>query len=83
MDYYAKYIKYKTKYLELKQRLTAGACDKNQYQCTDVYKDDYCIKNKITCLPKKGYNKNCDEDKECLSGKCIKFENNNFCSQLK
>ncbi len=42
VDYYSKYLKYKSKYLELKAQL-GGDCKEDVIQCTNL---DFCSQNK-------------------------------------
>jgi hypothetical protein len=77
MDYYAKYIKYKAKYLELKKRLSGKGNAKLDEECknhTDCISRLYCSKallTKGTCQPKKKSGP-CREDEQCVN-KCIKI----------
>ena len=70
MDYYAKYLKYKTKYLELKNKLEGGVCNK---KCD---KDSYCLnigKGKEICNKKNDIDHGCIiklKGIDCKSGKC-------------
>jgi len=75
MDYYKKYIKYKTKYLELKRQIKGGTVGhecKNDDQCNT--KKEYCGRNLFglmgnTCKEKKGKGSNCDRNEQC-NGSC-------------
>jgi hypothetical protein len=76
MDYYAKYIKYKAKYMNLRKQIEGGEVDakcENDKKCNT--KEEYCGRNLFglkdyTCKAKKGSGSNCDRPEQCSSNVC-------------
>jgi len=68
MDYYAKYLKYKTKYLELKRQLGGGVQCGKERNCTKSCVDFGNGVKECMDLKKSGYF--CFIDNECISKKC-------------
>jgi hypothetical protein len=69
MDYYKKYLKYKTKYQELKKKIGGKKGEKSDNKCVpecDV--NHYCSKSLIgnnTCKQKRYHNQSCEKDYHC------------------
>lgn len=76
MDYYKKYLKYKKKYMELREKLYGGIT-------CNCETDEYCERGEghtrdtpnYKCNKKKAIKENCILDDECISNKCV----NNQC----
>ncbi len=67
IDYYAKYLKYKNKYLELKEQL-GGANDK----CSKLKKEDQCNEN-VSCKWADYYKDGNLKGKKCREKFCNEF----------
>ena len=82
MDYYQKYIKYKTKYLELKTQIYGGkvgatcqaddGCDANK---------EYCDKETKKCTSRKKNDATCTRDGECAEKYHCSNENADYALQ--
>jgi hypothetical protein len=71
MDYYKKYLKYKTKYQELKKKIGGKQGEQTPNKCVhDCDKNHYCEKSwfgKNTCIPKRQFEQLCEKDYQCVA----------------
>ncbi len=78
MDYYQKYLKYKIKYMRLKEQIEGGGDKKKDEACKKDEDCDiklYCstpLIGKDTCQEKKSKGANCTRARQCKSYNCRK-----------
>ena len=76
MDYYQKYLKYKIKYMRLKEQIEGGGNNKKGEKCTEdknCANDLYCSKaflTKNTCQTSKSTGADCNRARQCKSYNC-------------
>ena len=70
MDYHRKYLKYKIKYLELKEQIGNGTKKYNEVckDDRDCDKNLYCSKGLIKniCKSRKLHGSNCERNRQCI-----------------
>jgi hypothetical protein len=74
MDYYQKYLKYKIKYMRLKEQIEGGVNKKKGEPCTgdkDCENNLYCGSGN-TCKAQKSKRANCTRARQCTSYNCRK-----------